>query len=714
MPVKRLLTCTLSVFAAFSVLLSGHGIAFAAGEVHQLDPVVVTAEKQEQNIQEVPISVTAITSATIKDSGIKSLQDFSRQVPNLYIANWGMRGNSYVFVRGIGSTFNSPAVGFYVDDVNYMDSRVFDADLYDIERIEVLRGPQGTLYGRNSLGGVINVVTKKPGNEMRFGVEQTFGRYHNSATSAYVRAPLVEDKLFIGISGSMDTRDGYTQNSYRHNRVDDQENYSGRGQLRWTPTDKADITFSFDGEKVHEGVYPLADRERTKESPRTVFYDYNGLHTRESLGGSLRASFELPWFNVTSITSYRGYDDTVRNDQDFMPYDILRAYEDIEDRQFTQELRFSSPKDATSPFAWIGGLYAYHRKQDHRLNLDYGDDAVWMGLVPMTMTSRADSNLTTKGGAVFGQGTYTLFDKLDLTLGLRWEYEKNEMDYKLGYTSGGYPIPGMDFSHSGERSDTEVLPKAQIDYRWTENFMTYIGVARGYRSGGFNKDFLDSSDFSYDPEYSWNYEVGFKSGFFDNRLTINGAAFYIDLRDQQVYQVLPTASAIIRNAGKSRSMGFELEASALLPAGFQLDAGFGYTDMEYRQYSDKNTGQNYKGNSVPLAPRHTYNIALQHTLPLISSFTWLEKEDSLRWVNRFEIQGVGDFYWDDANTLKQSAYELLNLRSGLETENFSVTFWIKNLTDKKFETVAFWRDSTTALAEIGSPRTFGMTLRMDF
>ena len=270
----------------------------------------------------------------------------------------------------------------------------------------------------------------------------------------------------------------------------------------------------------------------------------------------------------------------------------------------------------------------------------------------------------------------------------------------------------------GSRSDSEILPKVQIDYRWTDNFMTYAGVARGFRSGGFNTgvSFLRQSDFSFNPEYSWNYEIGFKSSFFDNRLIVNGAAFYIDLRDQQVTKVDPiTTGTILDNAGRSRSMGFELETSALLGAGFQLDASYGYTNVEYRKYADEVTGENYKGNRPPLTPEHTYSVALQHTLPVMNSFQWFGKNDSLDWVNRIELEGVGGFYWNDANTLKQSGYGIFNLSSSVKTDNLTFTFWLHNLFDKQYDVVCFEHPlHPSSLVEVGAPRTFGVTLRADF
>ena len=222
------------------------------------------------------------------------------------------------------------------------------------------------------------------------------------------------------------------------------------------------------------------------------------------------------------------------------------------------------------------------------------------------------------------------------------------------------------------------------------------------------------SDLAFDPEYSWNYEVGFKSSWFNNRVNFNTSLFYIDLSDQQVTQVLPTANTVIRNAGKSRSMGFEVEASALITEGLLFEGSFGYTDAKYRRYSDKVSGMDYAGNRTPLAPEYTYNLALQYSLPLLESFDFFHKEDSLTWITRAELQGVGKFYWNDANTLKQDPYELVNLRTGLETDNYSITFWAKTVFDKKYNCVAFAFSGSSALAQVGAPRSFGVTFRADF
>lgn len=212
------------------------------------------------------------------------------------------------------------------------------------------------------------------------------------------------------------------------------------------PTDKLDVTANVDGEKVNDGVFPLTDMDQADKNPHHVSYNYEGRDKRDTLGSSLRVAYDAPWFKVTSITAYRGYNDVTRNDQDFTPYDLITAREDIKDRQFTQEFRFASP-EGSGPLKWLGGLYLYKKHQDHTLDLNYGQGAADMGMVPMAMTNAADSDIKTYGYAVFGQATYTLFDKLDLTAGLRYEYEKNKLDYALGLSRGRDGRPRHELGH---------------------------------------------------------------------------------------------------------------------------------------------------------------------------------------------------------------------------------------------------------------------------
>ena len=526
-----------------------------------------------------------------------------------------------------------------------------------------------------------------------------------------MRTPLIEDRLFLGLSGTLDRRDGFNDNDYLSRDVDYRKDINGRLNLRWTPTDDWDISASLDRERLRDGAFPLNFRDEVLNNPYHANYNVEGKNERDVKGASFRVRYSAPWFDVTSISAFREYDDLAWNDQDFMPYDMATALENINNRQFTQELRFSSPDDGRDT-KWVGGLYYYKTDEDHALDLNYGQDAVYMGLVPMVMSKLDRSNLKTDGYAIFGQVTQTFFDKLDLTAGLRYEYGDSQIKYRTHMEAGGMTLFPATFINKS-LDDSQWLPKFQVAYNWTDDLMTYVSAAKGYRSGGFNSSSVTEDQIAFDPEHSWNYEAGFKSAWIDHRLTLNGAFFYIDLKNQQITQTLPTADMFIKNAGKSRSLGFELEAAAKLTENLTLDAGLGYTDSKYKSHFDPVTGVSYTGNRTPIAPKYTYNLGLQYR-HLIGESNLFGGTEDVYFFSRAELQGVGPFYWDDANALKQSGYGLVNLRLGLESEHLDLIFWGKNILGKDYQCVSFGFLGTDALAQAGDPRTFGVTLRAKF
>ena len=667
---------------------------------HELEPMTVTAEKREENIQEVPVSITALSGVQIEDSGITSIKDFSLQIPSLHIVTWGTRRNSHIYMRGIGATLNDPAVGFYVDDVNYLNWGTFDTELFDIERIEVLRGPQGTLYGRNTLGGVINIITKKPKNYTEGTAYMTFGDYDRQDYRMALRSPVIKDKLFLGFSGVYSKRDGYTDNDFLGDEADDRDGLSGRIHLHWLPTDVLDITLSTDAERDRDDGYPLGQLTAVQHHPHHVSYDYKGSMDRDIYGSSLRVAYESSWFDLTSITGWRSWDNEDKSDMDFTPFDMMRSFEDVDQTQFTQEIRLASP-GGSGNLKWLVGAYCFNEDFDQDNIMDFGADAVAMGMVPATMKDYSLAEFDNRGYAFFGQATYTLFNKLDLTAGVRFDHEKKEFDFNKFMEMGGMVVPETGFKLDTDEKFDEWLPKFAIDYRWTPNLMTYASVSKGYKSGGFNCAFSNPADASFDPEYSWNYEIGLKSSWLDNRLILNAAGFYIDWTDQQILQLTSLGMTVTRNAGESHSQGFEVEMIARPATGLELSAGYGYTDAKFDDYKDPIIGANYDDNRINMVPQYTYNLAAQFRHSLINKIDLF---------GRLELQGLGKSYWDEANALKQDPYELVNLRLGLESEHFDLHLWAKNLFDREYEAIAFSWPGWPAVGEAGDPQTFGITL----
>jgi iron complex outermembrane receptor protein len=677
---------------------------------YELEIITVTAEKRKENIQEVPVSISALSDIQIEDAGIVDIEDVIYQIPNLHMMKTGSHGSqTTLFMRGIMS-IGEPTVGFYVDDVYY--SGGFDTELLDVERIEVLRGPQGTLYGRNTEAGVINIVTKKPGNQWEGKASASYGNYNSQNYSAAISGPLVQDKLFFRVSGKYFLSDGYFDNTFLDNDdADDRDDLNGRAVLRWAPTEDLDITLSNEYRRYRDGYACFAPLDEVRRNPHDVSLDFEGSADQDVNGQTLRLVYDREWFTLTSITSLRDWKSDEALDLDFSPVDFMRQQILYEYDTFSQEVRIASP-EGSGPFRWLGGGYFFDEKKDTEFTFDYRQGYPAWGIPPFK--SYLNNVLDTKGYAFFGQATYTLFKKLDLTAGLRYDNEEKDFTFDGYYDQDLSPWGMLPKKVKADENFAEWLPKFSIDYRFSPDFMIYASAARGYKSGGFNSYVASTAGTPYDPEYTWNYEVGIKSAWLDKRLIFNLSAFYIDWKDQQVLLQSGPTEVTVKNAAESTSKGFELEVKARPITGLQFSAGFGYTDVEFDDYKDSifdldptspTYGQkigeaDYSGKKNTYVPEYTYNLAVQyrHTNGLFA---------------RIGLQGIGDSYYDLANTEKENAYELVNARLGYEMKNFEIYLWAKNLFDEEYATRAFDYGGYY-VGRAGDPRTFGITLNGRF
>ena len=668
-----------------------------AQKEYELEIMTVTAEKREENIQEVPASITTLSDVLIEDAGIVDVEEMIQQIPNMFMVKTGNHTGQKFFIRGIGGATTDPAVGLYVDDVSISSTFGYDIELFGVERIEVLRGPQGTLYGRNTMGGVVNIITKKPGNQYEGKASVTYGNYNSQDYRAMVSGPMVKDKLLFGISGIKYVSDGYFDNKYLGtDDGDEKDDTNGRVHLRWLPTDVLDITLSGNIDTYEGGFDSFAPISEARK--HNTMMDYHGDVENDANGQSLRVLYDAPWFKLTSITARRDLECTQTFDMDFTSDDIYRTYQKNEHKQWSQELRLSSHND-DSPLEWLVGAYYFDEEMDNSLTYDMRQGFPAWGIPPFKQNQ--PNSLDTEGQAFFGQATYTLFEKLGLTAGLRYDHEEKDFDGKMYYDQDLSAWGMLPITTEGEKTSEEWLPKFVIDYSCTSDLMTYVSVARGYKSGGFNIWSSSLTYLSYDPEYSWNYELGLKSSWLDNRFIFNTALFYIDWKDQQITQLLSANDWVIKNAGESHSQGFEVELLARPITGLELTAGFGYTDAKYDDYKDPLAGANYDDKRISNAPEYTYNLAAQYRYA--SGF-----------FARVDLLGVGGSYYDDANTQTEDAYEIVNIRLGYEGEykgfGFDVYVWAKNLFDKEYATRAFDMGGGNWFGRGGDPQTFGITL----
>ncbi len=668
----------------------------------QLDVITVTAEKRASNILDVPSSITALTADELQDAEIVSITELSHQVPNLHIFTWGGRRDSNVFIRGIGpGLFTEPTVGFYVDGVNYTSGGMFDMDLLDIERVEVLRGPQGTLYGGNSLAGIINITTKKPGDYLEGKASLSADSLSRRKFSGTFNTPIIEDQLSLSLALSALQSDGHIQNIYLNEKADEREDITGRLKLRWLPTENLETLLTLDLEHFRGGSYAMGPAAEIEANPDQVNHDFKGVDDRDSLGASLVVNWSGETVDFTSVSGWRDWRNINTADQDggSNPQFVNHSKSDEKQWQISQELRLAS--NSADRFHWLTGLYGYQSKQqNHSANImDY---TIYGYGGPYTNISTPVKE--NSGYAAFGQLDTEITDQLTLTLGLRWDHEKRNVDTTLD----------NEFGASGrivdQKSFNELLPKISLAYRTAQDDLIYATAAKGYRAGGFDILYPDLSNPSYDSESSINYELGYKATFLDNRLSLSAAAFIIDIKDQQVQQLVPGGLIVTDNAGKSRSQGLELETRFVPAQGWIVSMGGGYTDAEYKDY--KNQVQNgntltpvdYSGNKMPFAPEFTANVSVQNRQPIT---------DSLNLFTRIDGQYIGEHYFDAPNKFRQDPYNLVNLKLGVESESWDAYIWMKNALDDYYSKVTFDMGAGVT-SEAGDPRSFGVTVNARF
>lgn len=660
--------------------------------------VLVTAERTPEDVQEVPLSITVLTEQQLEDANINSLDGLADNTPNFtFFPSGTNRTAPFYSLRGVTNfnVFSRDGVGFFVDDVPYDFAGFLDQDLIDLERVEVLRGPQNTLYGRSSLGGAINIITRRPSNTFEAGIDISYGSENILDTQASISGPIIEDRLFYRLSGSYSRQDGFVRNTLLDTNVDDGSGGTGRAQLRWTPTDEWEILLNASFADYREGAEPFVLRE--SDDPFEVDLDFDGFNDLVTNAQSLRVAYRTPDIRITSITAHRFSSQEGAFDQDATAADLDINAPDFSSRIFTQELRVQSP-EAAEQVQWIvGGYFETSTFQNDRAFITGLDTPADSFLPPGE--NRGDGDTNSRTLAAFGQVSYEVTDALTLTAGLRYEDTQTTTDFERVFTSrdGALVLPLLDLDDV-EADGSELLPRFAIDYRFAPSLMAYASITRGYRPPGASFDPISADTAVFDAETSWNYELGLKSSWLDDRLIVNLAGFYNDVSNFQ-FPSIQAGNVVIGNAD-IRIVGGELELMARPVRDLELIAGIGLLSAEFRNGTDGFTGLPLEGNRTPFTPNLTYNLAAQY-------------RSEIGLLGRLELIGFGNTFFDELNTIEQDAFALVNLRLGYEVDNYGVYLFANNLFDTEYVTQAFELNSGTA-AVFGAPRTFGVQVRARF
>ncbi len=661
----------------------------------KMNEVVIDASKTNQRIQKIPISVTAISGKKIEVLKIDNLTNLNGFVPNLYMPAHGTRYNTNIYIRGIGVSKGETSVGVYVDDIPYFDSGTVNFELAKIKKIEVLRGPQGTLYGRNTMGGLIKVYTPEPKRKLGGSFKLDYGNYNQIKTVGSINIP-VSDKLAFLVDGAYAHKDGFFTNQFDNSKADEMNTYSGRFKATYKPSEKVKIRFVFGKEKSDESGFPYALYDIEDQTIGDINYNSPSAYNRNFLSGGVFAQYKGSKFDVNITGSYQKLLDNYEIDQDFTPAQIYFVDTDRDNKAFVQEISFKAKKH--SKIQWVAGLFSFQRRLFKDVMVDITSSR---GNMKLFKTYNQDID----GGAVFGQLEMP-FGKLNVTTGIRFDMEKSTMDYNYDLLTHGHNIHRADFVN--HLSYNQILPKIGLSYAVNNNLNIYATINKGYKAGGFNATIEREEDETYNPEYSWNYEAGIKSSWINDRITTNLSLFFIDWQNQQVVQSIPSGrGTMIKNAGKSESKGAELETYFKLNKSFNVALALGYTQAKFIDYK-KNATTDYSGNKIPLVPEYTFGLA--------ANYKYYTNAFGMKYMQfNTNYKYFGEHFWDIANESSQDGYGLLNANISAEFNNYSFGIWGKNLTDASYGKYYFTISTLhKAYMEPSRPMQFGVFVKAKF
>ncbi|PIE70799.1 MAG: TonB-dependent receptor [Deltaproteobacteria bacterium] len=684
------LLCIFLFFFPFSGLAHGKTISLAADSAVILEPITVTASKRKETVNAFPGNLSVMDDAFMETRGTNALGSLMRFTPNVYIKDTSSGGS--IVSRGISTIDTSlfSPMGLYVNDAPCPIGYMSNQDLFDVERVEVLRGPQATLYGRNSESGVINIVLRQPDNEQRSSVFLEGGSHRTGRTGASASGPVVKDTLFYALSFLGHMTDGYNENMLTgKNDVNGEETLTARGTLRWTPGKNWAVRFHLDAATRNLGISALRYSNGPNATDRfNVASNESDDADENERGQSVRINYQWTGMELTAITSHRTFDRTHHLDADRTARPMAISDLDMELDSWAQEIRLASTNKCR-----LNWLLGFHGRYE---TIDSGFDFTHM--IPVRTSSRSGKSKDL-GYAGFGQATYEVMDGLRLTGGLRVDVSHNSGKQTYRPKTGSV-------SYEKDVDSTEWLPMASLACDLTPSTTAYTTVSRGYLAGGFNfYTATDKDSFAYDAEHTMNYEAGLKTNWLDHALSLNTTIFYTDISDKQVREEIPGAGLGVwkfTNAARAHTQGLELEARYRPMTGLQILAGFGWAGSEVDTWKTTVRGNpvDYSGNKLVWAPEYTYNLGVQY-----------DHANGFFFVGDF--LGTGKQYFDAANQLMEDGYETVNLRLGYQSETIVFSISCNNLLNESY-TVKQVSMSQFTLVEDGTPRTFGFTFNWRF
>ena len=765
--------------------------------------VVIATPKEHSKLRSLPTSVSLISQKEMQKNQITSLKNASALVPNFYIPDYGSRLTSAIYIRGIGSRINTPAIGLYVDNIPYIDKSAFDFNFYDIERLDILRGPQGTLYGRNAMGGLVRINTKSPfsyqGTDLKLGYA-TKDNHRNASITHYHR---ISDRFAFATGGYYEGSNGFFRHDVTNKKVDDMEAGGGRIRAIWFPLQNLKFDFTASYDYTDQGGYPyyytgsLTNTERYPDYVNKITNNRENKYRRGLFNTGLNIEYQTDNFVMNAVTGYQNLRDRMYMDQDYLPLDIYTIEQKQRQSTLSEEITFKSKGDRC--WNWLTGVSGFYQWVHTDGPVTFYSDGVSsliegnvnqifqrisannprapqmsLDITDESMLIQNKFDTPTLSTALFHESTFkNLFvDGLSLTIGARVEYEKLKMDYISGTDVNfnflvrmgqrfSFPLNGLKaspkFDGDLKKDYWQVLPKFALKYDFDKNNSIYVSMTKGYRSGGYNVQMFSDivqndmknkmidaivnapqvsamkpmilkmitqnvpsygveqdvkASTTYDPEYSWSYELGSHLNLLKNKLRMDLSVFYMNTHDQQIAKFAENGfGRMMVNAGKSESYGAEVSLNSQINRNLSLFANYGYTHAIFKDYDGgtniKGESQNYTGNYVPFVPMHTLNLG--------GDYAFFFKSSSIENLTiGASYTGAGKIYWNESNRASENFDGTLNAHAALQLNNgININVWGRNLTDLRYTTFYF-ESMNRGYKQINKPLQLGIDIRYQF
>jgi iron complex outermembrane receptor protein len=740
---RRQLSRLLSGFVLVSTVYKP-ATALDSPSDHALEEIVVTAQRRSQSVQDVPLSISALSSAALESSRVDDLDQISSLTPGLNFQT-SNRTIPLIYLRGVGTrSFGAgteSSVGVFIDDV-YI-SRVSGAitDLTDVERVEVLKGPQGTLYGRNTVGGAINIITKGPTAQPEGYVEAAGGARDYRDLRAAVSGPVAGDSLTGRLALDVGSQDGWFYNRTTGNDLGGGDTAAIRGKLRWAPSESLTADFAasyiqdsdsgFFGAAKGPDVFlrsPAAPLPMFDATPRSGALSFDPTSSRKISQLSARVLWDLEHTAITSISAYR--DSLVREHEDVDETTLSTLHQVSAERShaISQEFRIAPEHATADGIHWVTGLYLFNDKTARLDDFSTGIDSIFSSLVtavldggppnPFTpgrvdVDTPLNLNVKTDSVAGFGQADFPLIGHLRGIVGGRYTWERKSAVYDAATSFPGLSVVPVPFTANLEKSWNSFDPKVGLEYQWTPQLMTYLTYTSGFKSGGFQyaTTTLDSSSIIFNPEKVKSLESGIRSSWLGGRLIANASIFsyrYTDLQVPKVF-VEPNggASNITINAAKSSIKGGEIEVQASPIDGLTLSVGYAYLDAKFDRYVFIPGAVDYSGNPMTRAPRNTVDLGAQYTINATGG----------RWAFGTDWYTVSKQYFEADNGATpfstQDPYSLWNANVSFERGAWRLSAFGRNLGNTTYKT-SDQAYPGEVIDTYAPPRTWGASLRWSF